>query len=59
MIRSKTKLQSQVIRAISVDDIAVLYTNFQGTTTDASEKTIDARYNAIEVLRRQPAAAGS
>jgi uncharacterized protein (TIGR02246 family) len=54
MIRSKTKLQSQVIRAISVDDIAVLYTNFQGTTTDASEKTIDARYNAIEVLRRQP-----
>ena len=54
MIRSKTKLPSQVIRAISVDDIAVLYTNFQGTTTDASEKTIDACYNAIEVLRRQP-----
>jgi uncharacterized protein (TIGR02246 family) len=54
MIRLKTKLQSQVIRAISVDDVAVLYTDFQGTTMDASEKTIDVRYNAIEVLRQQP-----
>jgi uncharacterized protein (TIGR02246 family) len=54
MIRSKTKLQSRVIKAISVDDVAVLYTDFEGTTMDASEKTIDVRYNAIEVLRRQP-----
>ena len=54
MIRLKTKLQSQVLRAISVDDVAVLYTDFQGTTMDASEKTIDVRYNAIEVLRQQP-----
>ena len=54
MIRLKTKLQSQVIRAISVDDVAVLYTDFQGTTMDVSEKTIDVRYNAIEVLRQQP-----
>src|SRR6266478_1590856 len=54
MIRSKTKLQSRVIKAISVDDVAVLYTDFQGTTMDVSEKTIDIRYNAIEVLRRQP-----
>ena len=46
MIRSKTKLQSRVIKAISADDIAVLYTDFQGTTMDASEKTIDVRYNA-------------
>ena len=54
MIRSKTKLQSRVIKAISVDDAAVLYTDFQGTTMDASEKTMDVRYNAIEVLRQQP-----
>ena len=32
----------------------MLYTDFQGTTMDASEKTIDVRYNAIEVLRQQP-----
>ena len=49
MIQSKTKLESQVVRAISVDDVAVLYTDFQGTTTDAS-KRIGVRYNAIEVL---------
>ena len=54
MIRSKTKLQSRVIKAISVDDVAVLYTDFEGTTMDVSEKTIDLRYNAVEVLRRQP-----
>ena len=54
MIRSKTKLQSRVIKAISVDDIAVLYTDLQGTTMDASEKTIDVHYNATEVLRQQP-----
>jgi uncharacterized protein (TIGR02246 family) len=54
MIRLKTKLQSQVIRTINVDEVAVLYTDFQGTTMDASEKTIDVRYNAIEVLRQQP-----
>jgi uncharacterized protein (TIGR02246 family) len=54
MIRSKTKLQSRVIKAISVDDVAVLYTDFQGTTMDASEKTMDVRHNAVEVLRQQP-----
>jgi uncharacterized protein (TIGR02246 family) len=54
MIRSKTKLQSRVIKAITVDDVALLYTDFQGTTVDASEKTIEVHYNAIEVLRRQP-----
>ena len=43
MIRSKTKLQSRVIKAISANDVAVLYTDFQGTTMDA-----------IEVLRREP-----
>jgi uncharacterized protein (TIGR02246 family) len=54
MIRSKTKLQSRVIQAISADDVAVLYSDFDGTTIDASEKTIDVRYNAVEVFRRQP-----
>jgi hypothetical protein len=54
MIRSKTKLQSRVIKAISADDVAVLYTDFEGTTMDALEKTIDLRYNAVEILHRQP-----
>jgi uncharacterized protein (TIGR02246 family) len=59
MIRSKTKLQSRVIKAISVDDVAVLYTDFQGTTMDASEKPMDVPYNAVEVLRHSLTAAGS
>ena len=54
MIRSKTKLQSRVIKAISVDDVAVLYIDFQGTTMGASEKTMGVRYNAVEILRQQP-----
>jgi ketosteroid isomerase-like protein len=33
---------------------ALLYTDFQGTAADPSGKTIEVRYKAIEVLRRQP-----
>src|SRR5262249_37933849 len=49
MIRTKTCLQSRVIRAVTVDDIALLYTDFEGTTVDASGKTAEARHKAIEV----------
>jgi len=54
LIRTGTKLQGRVIRSITIDDIAILYTDFEGTTVDASGKTVDLRSKAIEVLRRQP-----
>jgi uncharacterized protein (TIGR02246 family) len=54
LIRSGTKLQGRVIQAVSVDDIAILYTDFEGTTVDASGNRVDLRSKAIEVLRRQP-----
>ena len=54
MIRSKTKLHSRVIRAVTVGDIAQLYTDFEGIALDRSGQTIEARNKAIEVLRRQP-----
>jgi uncharacterized protein (TIGR02246 family) len=54
MISSKTHLHSRVVRAVTVHDIAQLYTDFQGTTLDASGKTVEIRHKAIEVLRRQP-----
>lgn len=54
MIQSKTKLKSQVVRAINVNDIAVLYTDFQGTMVDPSGQRVDIGHHAIEVLRRQP-----
>jgi len=33
--------------------LALLYTDFDGTTVDGSGKTIELRSRAIEVLRRQ------
>jgi hypothetical protein len=53
MIRSKTKLQSLVSKAIRADDVPLLYTDFQGIAIDTSEKLIDIRNNAIEVLCQQ------
>jgi ketosteroid isomerase-like protein len=52
--RTRTDLQSWVVRAVSVGDIAMLHTDFDGTAVDATGKTVEARYVAIEVLRRQP-----
>jgi ketosteroid isomerase-like protein len=54
MIGAKTQLQSRVLKAVTVGDIAQLYTDFEGTTLDGSGKTVDVHYKAIEVLRRQP-----
>jgi len=53
MIDAQTRLQSRVVKSVTVDDIALLYTNFQGSSVDPSGKTIAIRYQAIEVLRRQ------
>lgn len=54
LIRSGTKLRSRVIQAITAGDIAILYTDFEGTTTDPSGTTVEVRSKAIEVLHRQP-----
>jgi uncharacterized protein (TIGR02246 family) len=54
LIEAKTHFQSRVVRALTVGDIAQLYTNFEGTRVDSSGNTVPIRNNAIEVLRRQP-----
>ena len=54
LIQSNTKFQSRVLRVNAIDDLALLYTDFDGTTVDGSGKTIELRSRAIEVLRRQP-----
>src|SRR5262249_40711541 len=54
LIEAKTHFQSRVVRALRVGDIAQLYTNFEGTRVDESEKAVPVRNNAIEVLRGQP-----
>jgi uncharacterized protein (TIGR02246 family) len=53
MIKAKMQLHSRVVRAVTVGDVAQLYTDFEGTTVDSSGKTIPVHHKAIEVLRRQ------
>jgi ketosteroid isomerase-like protein len=53
LIRTKTRLQGRVVKAVTVGDIAVLYTDLQGTTVGPSGQTLEIRPKAIEVLRRQ------
>jgi hypothetical protein len=38
LIDAKTQLHSRVLRAVSVGDIAHVYTDFEGTTIDTSER---------------------
>jgi uncharacterized protein (TIGR02246 family) len=53
MIKARTQMQSKVVRAVTVGDIAQLYTDFAATTVDSSGKTTLMHQKAIEVLRRQ------
>jgi uncharacterized protein (TIGR02246 family) len=54
LISAHTRLQSRVIQAVTVGEVALLYTDFQGTTVAASGTTVELRHKAIEILRRQP-----
>jgi len=54
LIAARTRFQSRVVKVITVDDVALLYTDFQGTTVDTSGTTVEICHNAIEVLRRGP-----
>jgi uncharacterized protein (TIGR02246 family) len=54
LIRAKTRFRSRVRKVIVVGDVAVLYTDFEGTRLDASGQTVEVRSAAMEVLRRRP-----
>ena len=45
LLGAHTRLQSQVIRAVTVGEVALLYTDFPGTTGEI-------RHKAIGILRR-------
>src|SRR5262245_8351590 len=53
LIAAKTNFQSRVVRSVTIGDIALLYTDFEGTAVDGAGNTVEVRNNAIEVLRRQ------
>jgi uncharacterized protein (TIGR02246 family) len=57
VIDAKTRLHSRVVKAVTVGDIALLSTDFEGTTGDTPGGTTAIRNKAIEVLRRQPGGA--
>ena len=54
LIRSRARMESHVSRCVTTGDLAVLYTDFDGTAPDASGEMRKIRQRAIEVLRRQP-----
>ena len=54
MIGAKTRLHSRVVKEVIVGDVALLYTDFEGTTVDGSGKPVAIHHQAVEVLRRQP-----
>ena len=54
MIAAKTRFRSRVVRAVTVGDIAQLYSDFEGTTVGSSGNTVPVHSKAIEVLHRQP-----
>ena len=58
MIRTKTQLRSRVLKPVTIDDIALLYTDFDGTTVDAARKTVDARYRLSRSADASPIAHG-
>ncbi len=54
LVRTRTRMTSEVRKTITVGDVAILYSDFAGTTVDASGEARPMRSRAIEVLRRQP-----
>jgi hypothetical protein len=48
---AQTQLHSRVVRAVTLGDIAQLYTDFEGTTVDSFSKIVPVYNKAIEVLR--------
>ena len=54
LIQSQTKFQCRVLRVTRIDDLALLYTDFEVASINGSGKTIKTTSKAIEVLRQQP-----
>ena len=54
LIRIRTRLRGHVVRVETQGEIAVLYTDWEGSSDDPAGGRIDLSSRAIEVLRRQP-----
>ena len=54
LMAAKTHFQNRVVRAVTIGEIAQLYTDLEGTRQDDPGNTVPIHTKAIEVLRRQP-----
>ena len=59
MIEAKRSLESRVIKTVTVGDIALLYTDFEGTTVEASGKTVRSATRRSRSCAASPTAPGS
>src|SRR5262249_41962647 len=53
LINAKTHLHPHIVRSVVVGNIALLYTDWDGTTIDSTGGEIEMHSHAIEVLRQQ------
>jgi len=54
LIAARAEMACEVVRAIEVGDVAILYTDFTGHRRDAAGQLTPMSSRAIEVLRREP-----
>jgi uncharacterized protein (TIGR02246 family) len=54
LVRGRTRLRGRVEREVCVGDVALLYTDWEGTSVDADGGKLDRSSRALELLRRQP-----
>jgi uncharacterized protein (TIGR02246 family) len=54
LIERRTRMQGRVVKSVIAGEVAVLYSDFEGTASDGSGKPAGIHSKAIEVLRRQP-----
>ncbi|MET0986905.1 MAG: nuclear transport factor 2 family protein [Steroidobacteraceae bacterium] len=53
LVNEKRQWECQVVQAVTVDDVALLYTNFKDAGGDSGSRSVNIDQRAIEVLRRQ------
>ena len=53
LVNEKRQWECQVVQAVIVDDVALLYTNFKDAGADSGSRAVNIDQRAIEVLRRQ------
>lgn len=53
LVNAKRQWECQVVQAVIVDDVALLYTNFKDAGADSGSRAAHIDQRAIEVLRRQ------